>query len=300
MNNLPLVSFLVPSFNHQDYIEYCLDSILNDPYTNKELVIIDDGSNDKSVKLIKSWIAKNKNLINVNFIARKNKGLSATLNELIKKSNGKYYRLIASDDAVIYKSTSVMVDHFKLNSNATCLFGDCRVIDSKSNCVYESSLKDLYKVNINNYLNKDKISQEIILNWSVSGPASMIKKSDLKSVGLYDESLNVEDWDMYLRLLSFNKLYFINSKVSEYRIHSANSSRSNNKHKRISNLLDMHKAANKNFSLFDKKRKKYLNAEIRLIEAKIFFLKNSYFQSLVSIIKYFYLNLFIFYEKYKF
>jgi glycosyltransferase involved in cell wall biosynthesis len=300
MNNLPLVSFLVPSFNHQDYIEYCLDSILNDPYKNKELVIIDDGSKDKSVGIIRRWIVKNKNFINVNFIARKNKGLTATLNELVKKSNGKFYRLIASDDAIIYNSTSIMLDHFNLNLNATCLFGDCRVIDSKNSCLYESSLKDLYKVNINNYLDRDKISQEIILNWSVSGPASIIKKSGLKSIGLYDESLNVEDWDMYLRLLSFNKLYFINAKVSEYRIHSANSSRSNNKLKRISNLLDMHKAANKNLSLFDIKRKKFLNAQIRLIEAKIFFLKDSYVQSFVAIIKYLYLNLFIFYEKYKF
>ena len=69
----PLVSVLVPSYNHSKYVLECLDSIQNQTYKNIELIVHDDGSTDNSVSLISEWILKNE--INANFTYDKNQGL---------------------------------------------------------------------------------------------------------------------------------------------------------------------------------------------------------------------------------
>ena len=61
MKNKPLVSFLIPYYNHKQYIGQTLDSILNDTYPNKEIVIINDGSTDTDISVINDWIERNSN-----------------------------------------------------------------------------------------------------------------------------------------------------------------------------------------------------------------------------------------------
>ena len=53
----PLVSVLIPAFNHARFVQRCLDSVLEDPYPSKEIVIIDDGSSDDTGEQIAAWIA---------------------------------------------------------------------------------------------------------------------------------------------------------------------------------------------------------------------------------------------------
>ena len=75
MPNKPLVSFLIPYYNHKQYIGQTLDSILNDTYPNKEIIIINDGSTDTDISVINNWIERNNNILPINFISRENKGL---------------------------------------------------------------------------------------------------------------------------------------------------------------------------------------------------------------------------------
>ena len=85
--NIPLVSVVVPCYNHEKYVKETIESIVNQTYKNIELIVIDDGSKDNSVKVIQELADK----YGFTFIHRPNKGLSATLNEGIRLSKGKYF-----------------------------------------------------------------------------------------------------------------------------------------------------------------------------------------------------------------
>ncbi|MDB9938744.1 glycosyltransferase family 2 protein [Candidatus Thioglobus sp.] len=101
MSKEQLVSFLIPYYNHKQYVGQTLDSILNDTYPNKEVIIINDGSTDNDIGVINDWIDRNSNTLPIKFISRENKGITKTFNELARASKGKYIVFCASDDYLI-------------------------------------------------------------------------------------------------------------------------------------------------------------------------------------------------------
>lgn len=84
----PLVSVLIPAFNHARFVQRCLDSVLEDPYPSKEIVIINDGSSDDTGEQIAAWIALHGHRVPVQFVQRSNRGVAATLNELALRARG--------------------------------------------------------------------------------------------------------------------------------------------------------------------------------------------------------------------
>lgn len=99
----PLVSVLVPLYNHARYVNRCLDSVLEDGYSRVEIIIIDDGSKDDSAALAQKWFEKQDSLPIERFEleSRPNKGVTRSLNELITKARGDYLILLASDDYLL-------------------------------------------------------------------------------------------------------------------------------------------------------------------------------------------------------
>lgn len=90
-------SIIVPAYNTEKYIDKCLDSIFSNTYKNFEVIIVNDGSTDKTESIIKKYIKKYDNII---YIKQKNMGLSMARNNGIKKATGDYLLFIDSDDYV--------------------------------------------------------------------------------------------------------------------------------------------------------------------------------------------------------
>jgi len=219
--NYPLVSIIIPAYNHEKYILKVLESALEDSYQNKELVIIDDGSVDNTNSVIAKWIENNATKLNIKYKSRDNRGVSKTLNELIGISEGEYICIIASDDYLVNGGIAKRVEYLQKNINKMAVFGDCSVVDNQNRLLYKSALKDYYKADIMQYVDSDSLRKQIISKWAVPGPVLMVRKIFLQN-NQYNESLVVEDWDMYLRLVSKNLLGFINYEVSSYRLHESN------------------------------------------------------------------------------
>ena len=97
----PLVSVLIPAFNHERFVRRCLDSVLEDPYPAKELMIIDDGSTDRTAARIADWVAIHCMDIPIEYVHRENRGIAATMNELAARANGEFLRPGASDDYLL-------------------------------------------------------------------------------------------------------------------------------------------------------------------------------------------------------
>lgn len=279
----PLVSFLVPSYNHEKYIEKCLDSIANDEYPNKELIIIDDGSTDSSFKIIKRWVELNNNKININYRRAENSGICKTLNKMIEYSKGDYIRIIASDDTNINGSTQIFIDTFEGGQLNGCIFGDCTIIDKQGRQLFKSSLQDFYKVNIKNYKNSIALKQEVILNWAVCGPSTMYRKSTFDLVGKFDETLIIEDWDMFLRLLKLDYVKFIPNIVANYRFHENNTSRFNTRKTRIKILNHIRQTIINN--IVENKNtyeNQLLKIKILHVDAKLYYLHKNFYNAFIK------------------
>jgi len=220
--NIPLVSIIIPAYNHEKYVQETLDSIVNDSYPNKEIVIIDDGSTDKTDNVVEEWI-KNHNEIVVQYKSRENKGVSTTLNELINVAQGEYICIVASDDYLLDNGIAKRVEYLQQNVSKRAVFGDCIGVGNDNTIMYDSILKDYYHADIKKYKNENLLRNEIIMNWSVPGPVFLARKDLYIRYNIqYNENLIGEDWDMYLKLVAKDYLGFIDFKVSAYRIHDSN------------------------------------------------------------------------------
>lgn len=217
----PLISIIVPVYNHANYIVECLNSLKNQDYPNVEIIMCDDGSNDNSVDVIKDWIFKNTD-VNISLFEQSNKGVCRTLNKLINIASGEYIAFCASDDVLTSDSLSVRYNFLNIKKMGAVI-SDSYTIDEHSNIINESSISQLYRGNLNKL--QDKIVNECVYNWAIAGPVLLIKKSLYDLIGLYDEELLTEDRDFYLRLLASGDLVFINQSLAKYRVHSGNASR---------------------------------------------------------------------------
>lgn len=279
------VSYLIPVYNHDKYVELLLSSILEDVKEldgDKDIIIIDDGSTDNSKLVIQNWIDNQDGFIKIKYITRENKGLTVTLNELISYSDSEYLRLCASDDILIPTSTNIMLQIFNQNNNLLAVCGDGIIIDENSNKIFDSSIK-YHGGNIEKLINEKSSYNELILHWCIAGPSSLIKNEFYEEMK-YLENESIDDFYLYLTLIKKNALKIIPDKLCYYRVHDSNTSKTTNIEKRIKNLKSFLKIIGK----FEELESKYkaLSALRNLTEAKINYFEKNYINCLFFIIKY--------------
>jgi glycosyltransferase involved in cell wall biosynthesis len=122
----PIVSVIVPVYNCEKYISSCLDTLLNQTYTNIEIIIVNDGSIDGSEKIIKRYKERDNRIV---YYYQKNSGPSAARNKGIQNSSGEYLVFIDSDDTVQKYYIESMLNKM-INSNSdlvTCGYKDISV-----------------------------------------------------------------------------------------------------------------------------------------------------------------------------
>jgi len=216
-----LISVIVPVYNHEKYVVACLNSVRDSDYKNIELIIIDDGSTDKSSEVIASWLEANKQFFQRTVFERQaNAGVCRTANRLVGLSSGDIIIPLASDDALLPTGISRRVEFLQDHPHLLAVFADAAMIDVSGNILCRELEKNLYRGNKRALADPRFIVSELILKWSVPGPvfAAWRRAFDpVQGVGLYDESLLAEDRDFYLRLLSRHALGYIPDEVALYR-----------------------------------------------------------------------------------
>ena len=245
-----MISIIIPCYNHKNYIQKTLDSILEDDFLDKEIVIIDDGSTDGSDEVISNWVEKNKNRIKIIYKRRENKGLNKTLNELISLSNGEYIVDVGSDDFLLKGGLKKRYDFLKQNPDIDVLISDGVVVDKNDKIISKSILFEFRGYKKEEFSTQESIKKTLFKRFATAGSIYMTKKDFFEKIGYYDESLLAEDLDFSLKALGKGKVAFLDEKVSAYRVHDTNQSIGNISPKLLG---DSAKAFYKNIHLFPKR-----------------------------------------------
>ena len=215
-SNQPLVSVVIPCYNHESFVQDSIQSVIDQTYQNIELIIIDDGSKDGSVEKIKEMIpACQERFVRFEFRHRPNKGLSATLNEALEWCEGKYFSALASDDIVLKNKIDRQTKYMEENPKTTAVFGSANYIDENNN------IKNLDQLKQQEY-SFDKI---FLNDCQFYAPTQLMRKSTLDEVGGYDPDILVEDWYMWLRMAEKGNVYCLSETFANYRIHSNNTTK---------------------------------------------------------------------------
>lgn len=270
---LPLVSVLIPAFNHERFVQRCLDSVLEDPYPAKELIIIDDGSTDRTAERIEDWVATHCMELPIEYVSRDNRGIAATLNELAVRANGEFLRLGASDDYLLPGGLEAQVRYLQTHPWKAAVIGDSVVVDGEGRPLHDSGMCGLHGADKRLYRSDDGIRRAVIGQWAVGGPVALIRKRALETVRLWTEGLRIDDWDMFLRLAAGNALGFIDVRVCAYRLHGNNLSKTRHTASRIGNLAESREVARRRAELFDEPYQTLLRAQVHFIGAKVAFLQ---------------------------
>ncbi|MFC4452166.1 glycosyltransferase family 2 protein [Deinococcus sonorensis] len=267
----PLISVLVPAYNHAGYIETCLESIRLDPYPQTEVLVLDDGSMDDTLGVAQGWCGKfGHHFVRVQVATQANQGIAATLNTLIRSARGEYVAILASDDLLLPGGLQARATYLLEHPTHLAVFGDCQAIDEHGRLLHLSAMRGLYRSFVPALHSPAGRVRELILRWSVPGPGLMVRRSAYLSpggIGLYDAALSVEDRPFYLKLLSRNALGFLGAPVAQYRVHSRQSVRSEQRQMQL--LHDVVAAEEQAYPDFVGSEKLFLSLVIRRNKAQI-------------------------------
>lgn len=129
------VSVIIPVYNSEKYISKCLDSVLNQTYQNVEIIVINDGSKDNSIKILKEYEKKYENII---LIDKKNEGVSKTRNLGINKATGDYIMFIDNDDFI----DEDYIETYMKNSDYDIVIGSYKRIDNNNKLLFKYNLNE--------------------------------------------------------------------------------------------------------------------------------------------------------------
>lgn len=234
---MDLVSVTISAYNHERYIEECIRSIIAQTYENIELLVIDDGSTDKTFEILQSLKPEcEKRFAKVSFETHTNRGMPETSNILIEKARGVYIYGIASDDKAKPYAIERLHDFLSRNPDYVLAVGDNEMIDRDSNRIYWDNKRNVVSaenavcrtvgedLGINN---TDKFGRyETLLRANHVPNGYLIRRQAMIDCGKYNPDILLEDWYMNLQLIKIGKLKYIPEILFSYRWHDSNTIKS--------------------------------------------------------------------------
>ena len=193
----PLISIITVVYNGEKYLEETIQSVINQTYDNVEYIIIDGGSTDGTLDIIKKY----EDRIDY-WVSERDKGIYDAMNKGIKVSSGYIIGIVNADDYLYEDTLLKIVDKF-VSSKCDYTYGSLDYIDEKGNQLYTISS-----------IGTESFKHKFFNHMPYLHPTMFIKKSVYEKIGLYDTKYKiVADYDFVLRLLENNfkclKLDFI-------------------------------------------------------------------------------------------
>lgn len=201
VSNFPLVSIIVPAYNEEGIIADKIKSLLEVDYPRLDIIIVNDGSTDKTSEIAKSfegvyeYFQEQLKIITIKVIEKQNGGKSSALNTGIKACKGEIMVINDADVIIEPKSIYAFVKHFIRNNSCVAVSGRTRIprLNWITNCVF-------HEVNIAQHIRRPGLIVLDSIHLAI-GPLSAFRKSAIEKVGGYREDVLAEDYELTLRLI---------------------------------------------------------------------------------------------------
>lgn len=217
MNCTKLVSIISPCFNSENYIKNMLESILQQTYSNIELICINDGSTDNTEKIIKEYIPvyKKQNKV-LKYVWKQHAGQAAAVNEGLKIMSGEYFGLLDSDDYLTVDSIEKKVNILEENLDYSVVASDYYIIDEGKTFPREQKGNDF----VGNLCFQPYQFYLLIVGKSVVTPLGyMIRTRDFDKINpdrKIHECIEGQNYQLLLPLYYFYKRIYINEPLGYY------------------------------------------------------------------------------------
>ena len=229
----PLISVCVVTYNHADYIEDCLNSILNQSYSNFEVIVVDDCSTDDTISKIKSFDDTRIRL----FTKSINKGISDSTKIYMEFAEGEYVSALGGDDIFLNPDKlSIQLKAFENNSTLGAVFSEVEFINETGDMFQLSSSNSFFR-HLKKVFAKGKF-QKNNYDWlryffyegnCICGPSMLVRTDLLKQVDGFDYRYEqLQDFDTWIKF-AFNNYHMtvLETKLTGYRIRDNNANLSN-------------------------------------------------------------------------
>ncbi len=220
------ISVIIPMYNAANYIIKLLDCLKKQTYKKLQIIIINDGSTDESLKLAKEFASSNDSL-NIKIISQKNSGVSKARNVGLKHATGKYITFLDADDYIEYDTYEKIIKKMK-EENVDVIRVNYIKENINSEVLNKGNMFDLS----NRKISKDEIKEKVIPyifenKIEAYTPLLFINSSAIKKVNLFNEDIHMmEDLLFYLDLLlNIENIYFYDYYSYHYLFNLSSSSK---------------------------------------------------------------------------
>jgi FkbM family methyltransferase len=198
------VSVIIPVYNCEYYVREAIDSVLNQTSRDFEVIVINDGSTDKTEDILRQYGDQ------VRWKSQKNKGQAFAVNEGIKMAEGGYIAYLDADDVCLPERFENQVRYLDGHPDVGLVYSDFYQIDEYGNILRIKKSKPHDKFI---FLQKNYIPRSAVMH----------RRECLNEVGLFDESITgSDDWDMWIRISEKFAMDYIGKPLVKYRVHKQN------------------------------------------------------------------------------
>jgi glycosyltransferase involved in cell wall biosynthesis len=185
--NIPKISVIIPAYNSEKTIKTTIDSVLNQTFTNFELIVINDGSTDSTLDIV-SQIQESR----IKVLSFENAGGNVSRNRGLHQAVGEFVSFLDADDIWTPEKLASQVKALQANIDAKVAYSWTDYIDENGKFLVSGN---------HITVNGDVYERLLVSNFLENGSNPLIDKESLVELGGFDESLKAaQDWDMWLRL----------------------------------------------------------------------------------------------------
>lgn len=211
---MPKVSVVIPAYNCERFISDAIESILRQSYKDYEIVIVDDGSTDKTAEIIKQY-----NNEKIKYIYQTNGGPAKARNTGIFNSKGEYIAFLDQDDAWLTNKLKLQVEVLENNNRVGLVYTDIYIV--RDDVFNNSTLKFRRSFQIRPP-QRGKVLKDLFLENFIPTSSVMVHRECFEKIGMFDLSLPpIEDYDRWLRISAQYDIDYIDKPLVKYRDHVA-------------------------------------------------------------------------------
>jgi len=211
---MPRISVIIPCYNNKPYLRECLDSVLNQTFSDYEVIVVDDGSTDGTGEIIQSYLPR------VRYLRQSNQGPAAARNAGIEAASGEYIAFQDADDLWYPEKLEMQLKFMEANPRFAWAYSDMCTFNEKQ--ILQSSWFS------DRPTHQGKVFEQLIYNNFIPTITVMVKKDALLSAGCFDSSFrSCEDKDLWLRMALQYEIGRLSRVLAKRRFHSNNLCRDN-------------------------------------------------------------------------